>query len=69
MKYHLRLNLRGAISNWNDSEWFNCVTNKDGRTMTPQEVKSTFIELLDQGTKYIPMDPSCDNFDTETGCQ
>ena len=34
-----------------------------------QEVKSTFIELLDQGTKYIPMDPSCDNFDTETGCQ
>jgi hypothetical protein len=69
MKYHLRLSLHGAISNWNDSEWLNYVTNKDGCTMTPQEVKSTFIELLDQGTKYIPMDSSCDNFNTEKGCQ
>jgi hypothetical protein len=54
MKYHLRLNLRGAISNWNDSEWFNCVTDKDGRTMTPQEVKSTFIELLDPRNEVHP---------------
>jgi hypothetical protein len=54
--------------NWNDREWRNCVRDDDGKTLTPQEVKSYFLECLSEGKKVIPVGEKCDNFDYMKGC-
>lgn len=65
--FHLRLDLRGALRNWRDSDWKNRVKTDGGKTMTPDEVREEFFNLLAQGKKFIPMG-ACDNFDEEKGC-
>jgi hypothetical protein len=65
---HLCIDLRGALMNWEDRMWRQCVTGDDGHTMTPHEVKMEFLNALSEGKKVIPMDPSCDNFDFQKGC-
>lgn len=65
---HLQISLRGALINWQDREWRNCVKNDQGRTLSPQEVKAYFLDCLSEGKKLIPMDPSCEGFDYQTGC-
>ena len=66
--FHLCVSLRGALMNWSDREWRNCVTDDDGRTLTPMEVKSYFLECLAEGKRVIPIGEKCDNFDFEKGC-
>jgi hypothetical protein len=63
----MRIDVRGALRNFTESEWRNCVTDKDGRTLTPKEVYDEFLEELAKGHDYIPMG-DCDNFDFKTGC-
>lgn len=65
--YHLRIDLRGALSHWHASEWKNCVRDDEGRMMTPDEVQQEFFNLLESGVRFIPCGP-CDNFDSEKGC-
>lgn len=65
--YHVRIDIRGALSNWHSSEWKNCVRSDDGHTMTPEEVKEEFFNLLQAGVRFIPFG-SCSRFDPERGC-
>lgn len=65
---HMCISLRGALMNWEDRAWRNCVTADDGHIMTPSEVKLQFLDYLAEGKKVIPMDSSCDNFDFQKGC-
>lgn len=64
---HICIDLRGALTNWHDSEWRNCVTDK-GRTLTPKEVQAAFLDELAKGRRVIPFG-ECDNFDYQTGCK
>lgn len=63
--FHLRIDLKGALMNWQPSEWRNCVTADDGHTMSPDEVKYAFLDLLSQGKRYIPFGKECDAWDGE----
>lgn len=65
--HHLCIDLKGALMNWSDRQWRNCVTADDGHTMTPQEVRAEFLSELAEGRKVIPAAP-CDNFDYQKGC-
>ena len=64
---HMRIDVRGAIMNWQDSEWRNCVTDDNGKTLTPQEVKRAFLNELAEGHIYLPMG-DCEGFDYQKGC-
>lgn len=66
-RIHMRIDIRGAIMNWEDSEWQNCVKDENGKTLTPQEVKRGFLEELAKGNDYLPLG-DCDNFDPKQGC-
>lgn len=68
MRYHMCISVSGALRNWQDSLYVGCVT-EDGRTLEPWEVKHRFIQAAAEGKSVIPMDPSCDNFDFQKGCQ
>jgi len=63
-KFHMRIDLRGALRNWQDSKWRGCVTADDGHTMTPREVKYKFLEMLGEGKRFIPV-TECDAWDGE----
>jgi hypothetical protein len=65
---HSCINVRGALTNWRDSEWRNCVTDKDGKTLSPAEVKAGFLEELANGNEFIPFG-DCDDFDPKKGCR
>ena len=66
--YHLCISVTGALRNWQDYLYAGCVT-EDGRTLEPWEVKARFVQAAAEGKSVIPMDPSCDNFDFQKGCQ
>ena len=66
--YHLFISVTGALRNWKDSMYRGCVT-EDGRTLEPREVKARFVQAAAEGKRVMPMDPSCDNFDYQCGCQ
>lgn len=63
------ISLRGALMNWHDRKWRNCVKDDEGNTLSPQDVKSYFLEKLAEGKKVIPLDPICNNLDFQTGCR
>jgi len=65
---HMRIDVRGALRNWHDSEWRNCVRDNNGKMLTPTEVKDGFLEELAQGHDYLPLG-DCDNFDFKEGCK
>jgi hypothetical protein len=66
--FHVRIDLRGALKHWRDSDWISCVTADDGHMMTPNEVQDEFLTMLQKGVRFIPCGP-CDNFDAEHGCR
>lgn len=68
IKIHTSLSLEGALMNFKDREWKNCVTDADGKTLTPEEVKRGFIRMLSEGKKKIPFASGCEGFDYEKGC-
>lgn len=67
MKIHFCLSLKGALNNFKKSEWKNALKTEDGRWLTPDEVKSFFIDCLSEGKLVLPMG-DCDKFDYKTGC-
>lgn len=64
---HMRIDIRGAIMNWEDSEWRECVRDGDGKMLSPAEVKRGFLDELIKGNEYLPLG-DCDNFDPKHGC-
>lgn len=65
---HMCLSLEGALMNFKAKHWKNCVTDDDGRTMTPEQVKREFIKLLGEGKRVIPYGKPCEGFSYQTGC-
>lgn len=65
--FHFRIDLKGALMNWTDSEWRNCVKNDEGKMLSPQEVKSEFLDHLARGVAFIPLG-TCDNWNGEKCC-
>lgn len=64
MKRHMQLSIIGALKNWSESD-FNSLA-KDNN-MTGKEMKEHFIDLLSEGTLFIPYG-ECNNFDPKKGC-
>lgn len=68
-RFHMCLDVRGALTNWQLKDFRNMFKHEDGRTMTPLEAKAQLLEELSHGRNFIPFG-KCDNFDhKEHGCQ
>ena len=65
--FHLCIDLRGALKHFRPKEWRGVMSGTDGHLMTPDEVKSYFLDRLAEGKRVIPCGP-CDGFDYQTGC-
>ena len=66
--YHFRLDIRGALRNWDDKSFKGMFKNDDGITMTPREAKDTLKIELTRGRNYIPIG-DCEGFDpVKNGC-
>lgn len=66
--FHMCLDVRGALTNWKESDFRGMFKRDDGKTMTPEEAKAVLLEELSQGHNFIPYG-KCDNFDhKEHGC-
>jgi hypothetical protein len=54
---HMKIDLRGALVNWEDCSWQGCCHTDDGRLMSPAEVKAVFLDKLALGDRFYPMGP------------
>jgi hypothetical protein len=63
MKYHLCLDIRGALNNGRTDGF----RHDDGRPMTKQEGRDALYDELAKGRRMIPLG-ECDNFDYQKGC-
>lgn len=67
---HMSLSIRGMLMK--PTREFNraskAFTTDDGRPMTPQQVRSSLLELLGKGHEVMPLG-ECDNFDKKKGCR
>ncbi|WP_069267376.1 hypothetical protein [Paraburkholderia nodosa] len=67
-RFHMCLDVRGALTNWKKSDFRGMFKRDDGRTMSADEAKSILIDELSKGHNFIPYG-ACDNFDhKEHGC-
>lgn len=67
-RFHMCLDVRGALTNWRQKDFRTMFKHDDGRTMTPDEAKAELLEQLSRGHNFIPFG-TCDNFDyKEHGC-
>ncbi|WP_353192146.1 hypothetical protein [Pandoraea pnomenusa] len=67
-KFHMCLDVRGALTNWKDRDFKGMFKHDDGRLMTAPEAKAELLEELSKGHNFIPFG-KCDNFDhKEHGC-
>ncbi len=65
---HMRLDIRGALLNWENRMFENMFKTNDGRTMTGREAKLQLMDELAKGHNYIPYG-DCPGFDpVEKGC-
>lgn len=66
--HHVRLDIRGALLNWEDRMFDKMFKNDDGSTMSWREAKLKLMDELAAGRNYIPYG-SCEGFDpVEKGC-
>lgn len=68
MKYHLALNVDGALRNMSDRELCGMFQFPDGTPMTAHQARQSLRIEQNKGRRVIPLSP-CDNFDYEKGCQ
>lgn len=65
---HMKLDIRGALLNWDDRSFRGMFKTDDGRTMEPREAKLQLMEELSKGKNFIPYG-DCPDFDPiEKGC-
>lgn len=62
-RYHLRLDVRGALRNRS----FDCLAHDDGRPMSRSEAKAELESLLARGVEFIPAG-DCEGFYPEGHC-
>ena len=67
-KFHMCVDISGALKNWSDRLWRGVVTDDNGRVLTLREAKQYFRAELAKGRAVLPCS-DCDNFDYQTGCQ
>ena len=66
--HHIRLDIRGALLNWEDRMFRGMFKTDDGKTMEPREAKLQLMEELQKGRNYIPYG-DCPGFDpVDKGC-
>jgi hypothetical protein len=68
---HMGLSVRGVICRTNAElkrDYCKWITRKDGSTMTPDQLRDTFMDLLAEGKEVIPIG-KCDNWDFKEGCK
>jgi len=64
----MRLDIRGALLNWENRMFENMFTTDSGEKMSWREAKLTLMEELAKGHNYIPYG-TCPTFDPiEKGC-
>lgn len=59
---HMRLDIRGALMNWDIAMFRGMFRHDDGRVMTSREAKLHLMDELEKGHKYIPCG-DCPGFD------
>jgi hypothetical protein len=64
---HCCLDVKGALMNWEDEKFLNCVTDDNGNMLTPAQVKSAFLDELGKGHLVIPLGEPCEGFDYSGG--
>jgi hypothetical protein len=62
-KYHMRLDVRGAIRN----KSFDGLQHDDGRPMTRDEAFNALCDCLKSGKEFVPVG-DCDNWSDSEGC-
>lgn len=66
--FHMRLDIRGALLNWENRMFENMFRHDDGKIMNGREAKLKLMDELAQGRNYIPYG-NCSEFDpVEKGC-
>jgi hypothetical protein len=66
--HHMRLDIRGALLNWDDRMFRGMFKKDDGTVMTAREAKLQLMEELQAGRNYVPYG-DCEGFDpVEKGC-
>ncbi len=68
MRVHLCISIRGALKNWNTSDFMHLFKRDDGTTLTAQEAREYLLDELESGKKVLPVG-DCDNFDFQNGCK
>lgn len=67
-KFHMRLDIRGALMNWENRMFEGMFKTDDGKEMHWREAKYQLMEELQKGHNYIPYG-DCPGFDpVEKGC-
>ena len=66
--HHMRIDVRGVLTNWNPRDWRGCVTTRAGRTLTTAEVHEGFLDALAAGKRYVPLGEPCEGWTDEEGC-
>jgi len=68
-RYHMSLNVRGALVNWSDDDLATLLQHDDGSPMTAREAKLALLDELAKGHEVIPMSEACEGFDySGRGC-
>jgi hypothetical protein len=66
-RFHMSLDVRGALLNWKPRDYQNLLVDGSGRTMSSREAKWTLIQELALGRVVLPLSMECDGFDYSGG--
>lgn len=66
--YHVCLDLREALKNWNNRQLSGLFRDKAGSYLSAGEAKDYLISEIAKGRKVIPYGGPCNNFSYEDGC-
>lgn len=67
-RYHIRLDIRGALRNWNTRKFEGVINDEFGHLMPAKAAKEQLQILLTHGVNFLPVG-KCDGFDSaEKGC-
>jgi hypothetical protein len=65
---HLRLDIKGALMNWDDRMFRGMFKTDDGTPMGGREAKARLIDLVAKGHNFLPYG-DCEGFDpVANGC-
>lgn len=69
-RIHMCQSVRGALNNWKyPDDYYGVFQREDGTYLNPVQARDYLYDCLAEGKEKLPLDPSCDNFDYQHGCQ